>query len=70
MLRIPHWLDSWLTDGSEVVSHMHQQHSILRNIFLFSSLVLISIKRQSKPQALVHPEGLDKLIKFDYLIGS
>jgi hypothetical protein len=27
ILRIPHWLDSWLTDGAEVVSPTHRPRS-------------------------------------------
>jgi hypothetical protein len=33
-------------------------------------LVLISVKSLSKPQGLVRPEGLGKLIKIVHLIGS
>jgi hypothetical protein len=34
MLRIPHFLDNWHTDGSEVVSLMHQPYSSQKKIFI------------------------------------
>jgi hypothetical protein len=32
MSKLPHFLDSWLTDGSEVVSLIHRQHFTPRKI--------------------------------------
>jgi hypothetical protein len=32
MLRLPHYLDNWLTDDSEVVSFMHRLPFTSRNI--------------------------------------
>jgi hypothetical protein len=50
MLRILHFLDSRLTDGSEVVSLICQP-----------SAVLISVSRLVNPRAIVQPEGLGQL---------
>jgi hypothetical protein len=55
MLRIRHCLENWLTDGSEVVSLARRPHS--------ASLVFISVKRPSKQQGLVRPEGVAKFVK-------
>jgi hypothetical protein len=38
-----------------------------RNIIIFMFLVLISVKRLSKPQGLVRPEGLGKFKKNHFL---
>jgi hypothetical protein len=44
MLRIPHCLDSWLTDGSKAVSLTHRPCSTLQKHFIFMCLVLISVR--------------------------
>jgi hypothetical protein len=45
MLRIPHCLESRITDGCEVVSFTHRLRSTPYEYFLFFlSLVLISVK--------------------------
>jgi hypothetical protein len=58
MLRLPHLLDSWLKDGSEVVSFTHRPH-LPPGIFL----VLISVRSSVDPRAIVRLEGLGKLKK-------
>jgi hypothetical protein len=68
VLRIPHCLDSWLTDGSEVASLTHQPLCTSQKHFLFVSGIHFSY-RLSKPKGLEWLEGLDKVI-FNYLIGS
>jgi hypothetical protein len=69
MLRITQCLDIRLTDGGGVVSLTHLQGFTPRNI-IFLLLVLISVKRLSKPQGLVLLEGLGKLKKFNDLISN
>jgi hypothetical protein len=44
MLRIPHCLDSRLSDVYEAVSLMHGRFALPSNSSLFLSLVLISIR--------------------------
>jgi hypothetical protein len=68
MLRIPHCLDNRLGDGSKVVSPMHRpllySPETLFLCFWYSFLLEV------KPQGLVRPEGLAKLIKkkvFNYV---
>jgi hypothetical protein len=78
MLRIPDCRDNRLTDGGgKVVSPMRQgcqpcapAAALLPRNSIFMLLVLISVKRLSKPQGLVRPEELGKLIKIIHLIGS
>jgi hypothetical protein len=53
MLRIPHCLDNWLTDGNEVVSLMHWPCSTPGNIFI-SVCGTYSCYRLSKLPGLVH----------------
>jgi hypothetical protein len=65
MVRIPHCLDSRLTDGGEVVSRMHRPHSTPQ-IHFFSGTYFCY--RLSKLQVLVRLEGLGKLRKLKDLI--
>jgi hypothetical protein len=60
MLRIPHFLDSPLTEGSDVVKAQTP-------VALYSPGTFLSL---SKPQVLVLLEELGKLIKLIYLIRS
>jgi hypothetical protein len=64
MLRIPHGLDSRLTDGGEVVSPTHRPRSTLQKHY-FSASGTHFCYRRSKPQGLVRPEGLGKLEKIN-----
>jgi hypothetical protein len=66
MLRIPHCLDSRLTDGDKVVSPTHPSRFTPHRNIIFMFLVLISVR--SKPQELVRPEGLGKFK--NHLIGN
>jgi hypothetical protein len=68
MLRIPHCLDSRLTDGGKVGSLMCRQ-SFYSPHSIFMLLVLICY-RLRKFQGLVRPEVLRKLIKINCFIGS
>jgi hypothetical protein len=65
MLRIPHYLDSLLTDGGKVVSPTHRPP--FNYLADFGSHFCW---RLSEPQALVRQEGLGKLKKFIHIIGS
>jgi hypothetical protein len=65
---IPHCLDSRLTEGGEVVSLKHRPRTTPQKYFSVSGTHLCS--SMSKPQGLVRPEGLRKLIKIIHLIGS
>jgi hypothetical protein len=67
MLRIPHSLGNRLTDGGDV-SQTHRPPLFPHKHFSASSTNICY--RLSNPQGLVLPEGLGKLIKFSYLIGS
>jgi hypothetical protein len=67
LLRIPHCLDSRLTDGGKLVSSKHRPHSTPQNI-IFLFLVLISVRSWVSPQSLVRPEWVGKLEKFIHLI--
>jgi hypothetical protein len=58
MLRIPHCLDNWLTDGSKVVSPMHWSHFTPQKHYYFSVSGTHFCYRLSEPQRLVRPEGL------------
>jgi hypothetical protein len=68
MLRIPHCLDSRLTDGGKVVSLTHRPRSTLQKHY-YSVSGTHSCYRLSEPQGLVQPEGLGKLKK-NHFIGS
>jgi hypothetical protein len=63
MLRIPHCLDNRLSGVREVVWITRRPRSTTQKQFFFLLLVLISVKRLSKLQGLVRPEGLRKLRK-------
>jgi hypothetical protein len=65
----PHFLDSQLTDGSEVVVLTHWPFSAPQKYY-FSASDTHFCYRLSKPQDLVHSEGLDKLEKFIHPTGS
>jgi hypothetical protein len=67
MLGIPCCVDSWLTDGSKVVSPVHRPHSTPQ-IHYFSASGTHFRYMSSKPQGLVRPEGLGKLKTFVHLI--
>jgi hypothetical protein len=69
MLSIPHGLDNWLTDGGKVVSLTRRQPRYSPETLLPSSGTHFC-QRLSKPQGLVRPEGLGKLITIFHLIGS
>jgi hypothetical protein len=64
MLRIPYYINNRLTDGSEVVRLKHPE------IFFISVFGIHYCYRLSKICELESPEGLNKLIKFNYLIAS
>jgi hypothetical protein len=66
MLRIPQCLDNRITDGSEVVSLVHQPCSTPPIYFL----VLISVRGWSRPQGIVQLEESGKLKKFNELCGT
>jgi hypothetical protein len=69
MLRIPHCLDSRITDGGEDVSPTHRPRSTSQKHY-FSASCTHFCHRLSEPHGLVRPEGLGKLKKFIDLIGS
>jgi hypothetical protein len=69
MLRIPHCLDSRLTDGGMVVGPMHRPHSTPQKYYFSASGTHFCL-RLSKHQGLEQPEGLGKLEKSFHLIGS
>jgi hypothetical protein len=60
MLRIPHCLDNWLTDGGKAVSLTIQPCFTPLKYFL----VLTSVRGCIYPMAIVWLKGLDKLKKF------
>jgi hypothetical protein len=66
MLRIPHCLDSRVTDGVKVVSITHRLLSTPQKSCLSLALILLAA---SKPQGLVRLEELGKLIKIVHVIG-
>jgi hypothetical protein len=68
MLRIPHCLDSRLTEDGEVVSPMHLPRSTAQKHY-FSVSGIHFCYRPREPQSLLRPEGLGKLKKCIYLIG-
>jgi hypothetical protein len=61
-------LDNRLTNGGEAVTVTHRPRSTPQNLF-FNFCLWYSFQRVNKPQGLVWPEGLYKLIKFNYLVG-
>jgi hypothetical protein len=62
MLRIPHCLDNWLTDGGKVVGPTHRPRSTPQKQYFSASGIHFCYKL-SKPQGLVRPKGLGKLKK-------
>jgi hypothetical protein len=70
MLTIPHCLDNRLTDGGKVVSPTHLPKITPQKHYYFSVSGTHFCWMFSEPQGLVRPEGLGKLKKFIYLIGS
>jgi hypothetical protein len=69
MLRIPHCVDSRLTDGGKVVSLTRRPFFTPQKHYFYACGAHFC-DRLSKPQGLVQPEGLDKLIKIFHIIGS
>jgi hypothetical protein len=67
MLRIPHCLDNWLTDGGKVVSPTRRPHFTHQKHY-FSASGTQFCYRLSKLQGPVRPEGLGKLKKLICLI--
>jgi hypothetical protein len=59
MLRIPHCLDSRVTDGRKVVSLTHRPRSTPQKHY-FSASDTHFCYRLSEPQGLVRPEGFRK----------
>jgi hypothetical protein len=57
MLKIPHCLDSRLTDSGKVVSPTHPLHLTPQKHYFYVSGTHFCY-RLSKPQGLVRPEGL------------
>jgi hypothetical protein len=68
MLRIPHCLDSRLTDGGEV-SPMHLPRSTPQKLYFCASGTHLCY-RLSKPPGLARPEGLGKTKKCIHHIGN
>jgi hypothetical protein len=68
MLRIPHCLDSRLTDGGKVVSLTHGPRSTQKHYF--SAADTHFCWKLSRPQGLMWPEGSGKLKKCINFIGS
>jgi hypothetical protein len=62
MLRLPHFLDTWLTDGGKVVSLTRRPPITPPGRFL----VLISVRGWVNPKAIVRLEGLSKLKKIQW----
>jgi hypothetical protein len=62
MLRIPHCVDNGLTDGGKFVSPRNRPHFTPKKHYFYVFGTHFCY-RLSKPQDLVHPEGLGKLKK-------
>jgi hypothetical protein len=60
MLRIPHFVDTQLTDGGNVVSPTHRPRSTPQKHY-FSASGTHLCQRLSEPQGPVLPEGLGTL---------
>jgi hypothetical protein len=69
MLRIPHRLDSWLTDSGKVVSPTHRPRSTPQKHHFSASGTHFSY-RLSEPQGLERPEEYVNWKKRIHLIGS
>jgi hypothetical protein len=70
MLRIPHCLDSRLTDGGKVVIPTHRPLSTPQKHYYFSASGTHFCWGLSKSQVIVWPEGWGKSKRFIHLIGS
>jgi hypothetical protein len=70
MLRIPHCLDSRLTDGGKVVNPTHPPHSSPRKQYYFSVSGTHFCYRLSKLQGLVRPKGLGKFKNSPHRAGT
>jgi hypothetical protein len=68
MLRIPHCLDSRLTDGGNVSPTLPPRSTPQKHYLSASGTHFC--ERLSEPQGLVRPEGLGKLNKLIHLIES
>jgi hypothetical protein len=66
VLRIPHSLDNWLTNGREVVNLKHRPRFANKKHFFISLSGSNFCYRLSKCQGLVRPEGLGNLITCNY----
>jgi hypothetical protein len=69
MLRIPHCQDNRLTDGGKSVSLKHRLPVYSPKRLFISVSGIHFYSKLSKPQGLVRPEGLGKLINLNDLIG-
>jgi hypothetical protein len=69
MLRIPHCLDSRITDGGKVVNPTHRPRSIHRERYSSVSDIHFCLTL-TEPHGPVRLEGLGKLKKLIQLIGS
>jgi hypothetical protein len=65
MLKIPHCLDNWLTDGGEAVSLTRRPRFTLQE----DLLVLSSVRGRVNPRAIMQLEGLPKMKNSMTLLG-
>jgi hypothetical protein len=66
MSRLPHSLDSWLTDGGEIVSLMCRLAALYPQEDSWYSFLL---EAQSTPRVIVRLEGLRKLKTSETSLG-